>query len=163
MRSAFTPVCGYDIIIIIFTGDVYCPNTKCLVNFACTKRLFNLLAETIINVRNVGFCARCAIFLLKVKQIVFFVAWSRGLNIWREPRIRSKFYWRCLSSWQVLSQQREKRIFWWLCNNSEIHLRLWNLWSLVVCSQSSFYVTRAREDDKNRQNTIFFFARKRWN
>ena len=29
------------------------------------------------------------------------------------------------------------------------------LWSLVVCSQSSFYVTRARKDDKNRQNTLF--------
>ena len=39
------------------------------VNVACTKRLFNLLAEAIINVRNVGLCARCAIFLLKIKQI----------------------------------------------------------------------------------------------
>ena len=39
------------------------------VNFACTKSLFNLLAEAIIKVRNVGLCARCAIFLLKIKQI----------------------------------------------------------------------------------------------
>ena len=46
-------------------------------------------------------------------------------------------------------------ISWWLCNNSEIHLSLWKVWSLVVCSQKSFYVTRAREDDKNRQNTFF--------
>ena len=38
------------------------------VNFACTKRLFNLLAEAIINVRNVGLCARCATLLLKIKQ-----------------------------------------------------------------------------------------------
>ena len=35
------------------------------------------------------------------------------------------------------------------------------MWSLVVCSQSSFHVTRARKDDKNRQNTLFF-AKKRW-
>ena len=28
-------------------------------------------------------------------------------------------------------------------------------WSLVVCSQSSFHVTRAGKDDKNRQNTLF--------
>ena len=47
------------------------------VNFACTKRLFNLLAKAIINVRNVGLCARCAKFVLKIKQIPFLVAWWR--------------------------------------------------------------------------------------
>ena len=36
---------------------------------------------------------------------------------------------------------------------TEIHLWLWKVWSLVVCSQNSFYITRARKDDKNRQNT----------
>ena len=29
------------------------------------------------------------------------------------------------------------------------------MWSLVVCSQSFFHVTRARKNDKNRQNTLF--------
>ena len=52
------------------------------------------------------------------------------------------------------------RITLWLCNNSEIHLCLWKVWSLVVCSQSSFYVTRARKDDKNRQNTFFLRSKK---
>ena len=42
-----------------------------LVKFVCTKRLFNLLAEAIINVRNVGLCVRCGIFLLKNKQTPF--------------------------------------------------------------------------------------------
>ena len=41
------------------------------VDFDCTKRLFNHLAEAIINVRNVGLCARCAILLLKIKEIPF--------------------------------------------------------------------------------------------
>ena len=59
--------CAYDNSAIIIIGNVYCPNTKCLGKFASTKRLFNLLAEAIINVRNVGLCARCAIFLLKNK------------------------------------------------------------------------------------------------
>ena len=54
-----------------------------------------------------------------------------------------------------MSQQREMRIYWWLCNNSEIHLWLWKVWSLVVCSQRFFYVTRGRKDDKKRQNTLF--------
>ena len=51
------------------------------VNFACTKRLFNLGAEAIINVRNVGLCARCAIFLLKIKQILFFSSLGQGVYI----------------------------------------------------------------------------------
>ena len=59
-------------------------------------------------------------------------------------------------SWQVLFQQSELRISWWLCNNSEIHLWLCKVWSLVVCSQNSFYVTGARKDNKNRQNTLLF-------
>ena len=58
-------------------------------------------------------------------------------------------------SWQILSQQRAMRIYWWFCNKSEIHLWLWKVWSLVVCSQSSFYVTKARKDDKNRQKKLF--------
>ena len=41
------------------------------VNFACTKRLFNLSAEAIINVRNARLCVRCAILLLKNKQTPF--------------------------------------------------------------------------------------------
>ena len=93
-------------------------------------------------------------------KFLFFVAWSRGLHFWREPNISSRCYWRCLLCWQVLFQQREMRIYWRLCNNSEIHLWLWKVWSLVVCSQSSFYVTRARKDDKNQQ-TLFLFFKKR--
>ena len=41
------------------------------VNFACTKRLFNLLAEAMINARNARLCAKCARFLFKIKQITF--------------------------------------------------------------------------------------------
>ena len=125
------------------------------VNFACTKGLSNLLAEEVINARNARLCVKCAIFLLKTKQIPFFVVRSRGLHYWRDSKINSRCFWRCVLSWQVLFQQREMRISWWLCNNTEIHLCLWKVCSLVVCSQSSFYVTRARGDDKNRQNTLF--------
>ena len=108
------------------------------VNFACTRRLFNLSAEAIINARNVRLCARCAIFLLRIKKFLFLVAWARGLHFWGDPKISSRCHWRCVLSWQVLFQQREMRISWRLCNNSEIHLWLWKVWSLVVCSQSSF-------------------------
>ena len=124
-------------------------------DFACTKRLFNRFAEAIINVRNVGLWVRCAIFLLKIKEVPFSCRLVKGLHFSREPKISSRCYWRCLLSWQVFFQQREMRISWWLGSNSETHLCLWKVWNLVVCSQSSFYVTKARKDDKNRQNTFF--------
>ena len=94
------------------------------------------------------------------EKFLFLVAWSRGLYFWREPKISSRCRWRCLLSWEVLSQQRDMRICWWLCNNSEIHLWLWKVWCLVVCSQSSFCITRARKDNKNRQNTFFLCQKK---
>ena len=93
-------------------------------------------------------------------KFLVLVTWSRVLHFWREPKINSRYYWRCQLSWQVLFQQREMRIYWRLCNNSAIHLCLWKVWSLVVCSQSSFYVTRARKDDTNRQNTLFLCQEK---
>ena len=71
MCSAFTSDCGYNNSTIILIGDVYCPNTKCSGRLCLHKKLFNHLAEAIINVRNVGLCARCAIFLLKIKEITF--------------------------------------------------------------------------------------------
>ena len=71
MCSAFTPDCGYDNTTIILIGDVYCPKQGVQIDIACTKRLFNLSAEAIIIVRNVGLCPRCAIVLLKNKQIPF--------------------------------------------------------------------------------------------
>ena len=94
-------------------------------------------------------------------KFLFLVAWSRCLHFWRETKISSRGFSRCLLSWQVLFQQRKMRISWWLLNNSEIHLCLWKVWSLVIRSQSSFYVTRARKDEKNRQN-LFFLCQKRW-
>ena len=79
MCSAFTPEYGYDNSTIILIGSCIVQIQSVWKNFACTKRLFNLLAEANINVHNVGLCSRCAIFLLKIGEIHFLVAWSRGL------------------------------------------------------------------------------------
>ena len=103
--------------------------------------------------------AHCSFW--RSKKFLFLVAWPRGSHFWREPKIISRYYRRCLLSWQVLSQQREMRIYWWLCNNSEIHLWLWKVWCLIVCPQTYFYNTRAHEDNKNGEST-FFLAKKRW-
>ena len=50
------------------------------VNFACTKRLFNLSAEVIINARNTHLCVKCAIFLVKIKQFPFFCRLVKGFT-----------------------------------------------------------------------------------
>ena len=79
MCSAFTPDCGYNNSTNILIGDVYCPNTKCSGRICLhKKRLFNHLGETIINVRNVGLCARCAVFILKIRESPFFCRLVKG-------------------------------------------------------------------------------------
>ena len=60
------------------------------VNFASTKRLFILLAEAIINVHNVGLCARCAIFLLKNKQTPFFCRLVKEFTFLKRDPIQFK-------------------------------------------------------------------------
>ena len=66
-------------------------------------------------------------------------------------------------SWQVLFLQREMRISWWLCNNSEIHLWLWKVWSLVVCSQSFLLMLQEHVRATIIDETRFLFAKKQMN
>ena len=54
------------------------------VNSARTKRLFNLSAEAIINIRNARLCARCAIFLSEDQTIFFFLSFGQGVYIFQE-------------------------------------------------------------------------------
>ena len=59
------------------------------VNFACTKRLFNLSAEAIINARNARLYVRCAIFLLKIEQIPFSCRLVKGFTLLK--RLQNQF------------------------------------------------------------------------
>ena len=155
MCSAITPDCGYDNGTIVLIGDVYCPNTKCLGKLCPHKRLFSLLAEAIINVRIVGLCFRCTIFLLKIKQIPFSCRLVKGFTFLKGVQKQFKMFLEMsivLAS--IVPTERNVNLVV-VFNNSEIHLCLWKVWSLVVCLQSSFYVTRARKDNRNRQNTFF--------
>ena len=69
--SAFTFNCGYDNSTIHLIGTCIVRLQSVWVNLACTKRFFNLPAEVIIKVRNAHRCARCAMFLLRSKQVPF--------------------------------------------------------------------------------------------
>ena len=59
------------------------------VNFACTKSPFNLSAEAIINARNAQMCARCGIFLLRIKQVLFSCRLVKGFTFLK--RVQNQF------------------------------------------------------------------------
>ena len=67
---AHSPLIVAMTIALLFSLGTYIVQIQSVqVDFACNKRLFNHLAGAIINVRKVGLCARCALFLLKIKEI----------------------------------------------------------------------------------------------
>ena len=90
ISSAFTPDCGYDNGAINIIGTGIAQIQSVWINFACTKRLFNLLAEAIINVHNVDLCARCAIFLLKIKQTPFSCPLVKGFTFLKRAQNQFK-------------------------------------------------------------------------
>ena len=171
MCSALTPDCGYDNSIIILIGDVFCPNTKCLGKICLHKKTFQSLGRSdyqcpqcgpVCQVRNILFEEQTNSFILSLGQGVYIFEESPKSvqdaigDVYCPGIVLRSCQVSCPEqSCQVLFQQREMRIYCRLCNNSEIHLWLWKVWSMVVCSQTSFFVTRTRKDDANRQNTLF--------
>ena len=125
MCSAFSPNCGYDNSTILLIGDVYCPNTKCLGKLCLHKKTFQSLGRSdyqcpqsasVCQVRNIPFENQTKSFS--------FVVWSKGLHFEGSPKsvqdIIGDMY--CPDKY---CHKREMGIYWWLCNNSEIHFWLW--------------------------------------
>ena len=73
--SASTPDCGHENSNINLIGMCFVRKESDRVNFASTRKLLNLSTEAIVNVRKARLCARCAIFLSKIKELPFFVIW----------------------------------------------------------------------------------------
>ena len=163
MCSAFTRDYGYDKSTNILIGDVNCPKIMCSGELRLHKKTFQSLG------RRKYQCAQC-VSVCPVrnntfeyqKKFLFLDVWPRGLYFRKESKINSRCYRRCVLSWQVFFHEREMGILWRLCNILEIHLWLWKVWFLIVCSQSSFFVTKAACKDDKKVKTRFFFAKKRW-
>ena len=77
------------IVLLFSLGTCIVQMQSVWVNFACTKRFFNLLAETIINVHNVGLYVKCAIFHLKNKETPFSCRLVQGFVF--SKRVQSQF------------------------------------------------------------------------
>ena len=80
MCSAFTSDFGYDNSTIIFIGDVFCPNTKCLGKICLHKKTFQSLGRSdyqcpqcgsVCQVRNIPFEEQIKSFLLSLGQGVY--------------------------------------------------------------------------------------------
>ena len=137
ISSAFNPDCGYYKSTIVLIGDVFCPNTNCSGKLCLHKRFFSISRQKRLWLSAMRVCVPGAQFSFpRSIKFLFLVVWLSDLHFWWESTINSRFYWRCLLSWQVLFQQRKRWISWRLCNKSEIHLRLWKMWSLLVSSKN---------------------------
>ena len=123
--SGFTPDCGYDNSTIILIGDVYCPNSKCSGKLCLHKQTFQSLGsrQTRLSMSaTMRVCVPGAQYSFWRSNEFFFLSFGPSiLHLWKESKMNSRFYGRFVLSWQVLFQQREMRISWWLCNNSEIN------------------------------------------
>ena len=87
---AYSPlIVGVTKALLSSLGTCIVPMQSVRENFACTERIFILSAETIINARNARLCARCAVFLLKIKQILFSCRLVKGFTILR--RLQNQF------------------------------------------------------------------------
>ena len=137
MCSAFTPDCGYDNSATILIGDVYCPITKSLGKLCLHRKTFKSLGRsdyqcpqcgTVCEVRNIPFEEQTNCLFLSLDQGVYIFE-ERPKSI---QEVIGDVY--CPGEFCLNREKCER----WLCNNSEIHLWLRKMRSLVVCSQSSF-------------------------
>ena len=81
------------------------------VNLACTKGLFNLSAEAVINVRNARLCARCAICLWKIKQIPFSCRLAKGFTFLKRVQNQFKILLEmCIVLASIVSTERNPNI-----------------------------------------------------
>ena len=84
MCSAFTPDCGYDIITIIFIGDVYCPNTKCLGKLCLHKKSFQSLGRSDYQCPQCASVCQVRNFPFEDQTNSFFLSPGQGVYIFEE-------------------------------------------------------------------------------
>ena len=126
------------------------------VNVACTKRLFNLSAEAIINVRNARLCVKRAIFPLKNKQIPFFLSLGQGVYVFEESpksiqEVIGDVY--CPGKY-CFNREKCESIGGYVTTPRSIY-GCGKCGAWLFLHEVPFPFTGARKDDKNRQNTLF--------
>ena len=86
----------------MFLG-MFTVRTKCVLeDLACTKRLFKPSGEATINVSNVHPGVKCGKFSWRTNKFIFLEVWPSTSFFRRDTKINSRYYWKCLLSWNVL-------------------------------------------------------------
>ena len=160
MCSAFTPDCGYDNSTIILSGDVFRPNTKCLDKLCLHKKTFQTLGRSNYQCPQCGSVCQVRNTPFEDQTNSFFFSLGQGVYIFEEsPKSVEDVIGDVYCPGKYCSNREKCESIGGYVTTPRSILWLWKMWSLVVCSQSSFYVTRARKDDKNRQNMFFLLEK----
>ena len=155
MCSAFTLDYGYDNSIIIFTGDAYSPNTKRSGKLCVNKKTFQSLGRSDYQYPQCAFVCQDRNNSFEGQTISFFVSFGQGVYIFEEgSKSIQDVIGDVYCPGKYCSNRGKFECLGVYVTTPRPFLWLWKLWILIVCSQSSFYVTGARENDKNRQNTF---------
>ena len=148
--------CAYDNSTIILIGDVYWPNTNCLGKLCLHKKTFQSLGRSDYQCPQCGSVCQVRNISFEEQTNSFFLSLGQGVYIFEEsPKSIHDVIGDVYCPGEFCLNREKCESIGGYVTNSEINLWLWKLWSLVVCSQSSFYVTKTRKNDKNRQNTLF--------
>ena len=120
------------------------------VNFACTKRLFNLSVEAIINVRQVRKIP------FEEQTLSFFLSLGQGVYVFEErPKSVQEDIGEVYCPGEFcLNREKCESIGGYVTTPRSVYsCGKCGAWFFV--HKVPFYVTRTRKDDKNRQNTLF--------
>ena len=156
-----TLIVGMTIALFFLLGTCIVQIQSVWVNFACTKRPFNLVAKAIINVRNVGLCARCAKFVLKIKQNPFLVAWSRVYIFEASPKSFQDVIGDVYCPGKYCSNMKK-------CDSFVVNVTIPR--TIYACGKCGtwlfvhnfFFMLQEHPKSTKTDKTRFFFARKRW-
>ena len=161
MCNAFTPDCGYDNSTIILIGDVYCPNTNCSSELCRHKKVFQSLRRNDDQCPQCGSVCQVRNFLFEDQRNSFFLSLAQVVYIFEEsPKSVHDVIGDVYCPGKYCSNREKcESLCGYVTTPRPIYAcgkcRAW-----LFCSQSSFYVTGAGKDDKNRQKTFFLCLKK---
>ena len=155
MCRPFTTDCWYDNSTKILIEEMFCSNTMCSCKLCLHKMTIQPLGRRDYQCSHCKSLCQVHNILFEGQTNSFFLSFSQGVYIFQESPKPIQDVIRLVYCPGKYCPTERNANHLGLCNNYEVHLWLWKRWSLVNCSQSSFYITRARKDNKNRQNTLF--------
>ena len=84
MCSAFTPDCVYEKSTVILSGDVYCPNTKCLGKLCLHKKTFQSLGRSVYHCQQWASVCQVRNIPFEDQKNSFFLSLGQGIYISEE-------------------------------------------------------------------------------